>query len=186
MQQLEKPGLAESHLNCSHSGAVHGNAGRLSAGNAASIGGGRHDWRQKLASDLQAVALDSQELIIRHVNSICRDLKTRCNAVEEQLKEELAKAIAWQSELDAADAEHTATCLQKVELEGHLLQTCEALAAETEEKIELQRFLDVASKREKRLAQELADYAKAVSDTKATPPLTWKLDVNPHKWLQTQ
>jgi hypothetical protein len=129
IQQLENPRLAKFRLNCSYNRAVHGSTGRLSAGNATSIGGGRHIWGQKLANDLQTAALDSQELIIRHVNSICRNLETRCNTVEERLQEALAKATVWQSELDATNAKLTATSLQKAELEDHLLQTCEALAA---------------------------------------------------------
>jgi hypothetical protein len=186
MQQLEKPRLTEFHLNCSYNGAVYKRTGKLSAENATSIGSGRRNWRQKIAQDRQTAVLDWHELIIRHINSIDCDLETRCNTVDEPLQGVLAKPTTLQGVLDATNAELTATCLQRVALEDHLLHTYEGLAAQTEEKVELERCLDAASKREKRLAQELIDYAKDISDTKDKAALDMNLGLDPQKWLQTQ
>jgi hypothetical protein len=174
MQQLEKPRLAESCLSCSYNGVLQEQTDGLLAGNPAAVGGGSHEWRQNLAIALKTAASDSHELIIGHVNSICHDLETRCNTAEEPLQEALAKASALQGELDTTYAKLTATSLQKAELQNYLLQTREVLAAEIEEKIELQGCLDAAGERENMISLELAECEKAVSETKEEAVLKLK------------
>lgn len=92
MQQLEKPRCAESQLNCFCKGRLQEKLRGLLAKNLFSASSGRYNWRQNLATNLRAAALDSYELKIAHFNSICRDFETRCNTVEEPLQEPLAKA----------------------------------------------------------------------------------------------
>jgi hypothetical protein len=174
VQQLEKPRLAESCLSCSYNGVLHEQIDGLSVGSPATVGGGSHNWKQNLAIALKTAASDSHELIIRHVNSIRRDLETRCYTVEEPLHEALAKASALQSELETTHSKPTAASLQKAKLQNHLLQTHEALATETQEKIELQRCLDAAGERENMIALELVECEKAVSETKEEAVLKLK------------
>lgn len=92
MQQLEKPRCAESQLNRFYKGRPQEKLRGPLAKHLLSASSGSYHWRQNLATNLQAAALDSHELIIAHVNSICRDFETRCNTVEEPLQEPLAKA----------------------------------------------------------------------------------------------
>ena len=167
LQQLTKPGLGQSSPCRADGGVLRRKAAPSLARGLVSVDHGSQNWRQSLAIELQTVAMDSHELIIGHVNSICRDLEHRCNIVEMPLREALEKIEAMQNNLDSTNAELTASSRENLVLEGNLRQARDDLDAETEQKIQLLGRLDAAVAREDILSQALTDCKKTVSDTKA-------------------
>lgn len=58
------------------------------------------DWRTVLQEDLDRDSAYRHGLIIRGIDSVCRDLEARCNEVEKPLKYERERSKCLQSELD--------------------------------------------------------------------------------------
>ena len=165
LQQLGEPRVTGSFFSCSYNEAPHERTSSLSARGTINVGCRSHNWRKSFAIEIQKAALDSHELIVGHVDSICRDLEERCNTVEVPLREALRKAEALENKLDSTNAKLTATSRENAALKVDLQQAHEALDTETEEKVQLLRRLDAAVAGENMLAQALANCRKAISDT---------------------
>ncbi|MCJ1245812.1 hypothetical protein MMC30_003016 [Trapelia coarctata] len=58
------------------------------------------DWRTVLKDDLDRDSAYRHGLIIRGIDSVCRDLEARCNEVEKPLNDERERSKCLQSELD--------------------------------------------------------------------------------------
>lgn len=165
MQQIRKPGFAEARLRCSYNDVRHKQQGSRMPPTPYTVSKGSYKWRGNLERDLRMVSSHSYDLIVAHVNSICRDFESRCNTVEEPLLEAVANATRLQNELNASNAELASTLQQNVELQELVSQAEHLRTCETNDRLGLQECLNAAVEREVLLTRALSECQRNALET---------------------
>ncbi|KAK8155981.1 hypothetical protein IWX90DRAFT_55287 [Phyllosticta citrichinensis] len=131
-----------------------------------------HDWRSRLAADLQNQDRLRIEMIERRVGEVCRDLEIRCETVEEPLRVEKQKNQELQAEIHRLQEQNQDLVTQASELEGReidrelCMQGLENEKAQVE--VELKTACEQNNTLEERLQELQGSMEKAIHQAEET------------------
>ena len=155
--QLTHAKLADSRLRCSHLGEMKDKIHFRDLGAERSCETSACGWKDALALDLVEATARSHNLVTRHVDSVCRDLETRCATVEEQLQKAQKRAAELDMDLKAANVDLEIAVLENVELRKRLGQEADFRDLEIRQMICLQNRLAAAHEQKLALTNAVAE-----------------------------
>ncbi|KAK7606263.1 hypothetical protein BKA81DRAFT_372145 [Phyllosticta paracitricarpa] len=116
-----------------------------------------HDWRGRLATDLQSQDRLRMELIERRVGEVCRDLETRCETVEEPLRVEKQRNQDLQAEIHRLHEQNLDLVTQASELEEREIDRELCMQGLENEKSQVEVELKTACERNDTLEERLQE-----------------------------
>ncbi|KAK7513367.1 uncharacterized protein IWZ02DRAFT_80161 [Phyllosticta citriasiana] len=114
-----------------------------------------HDWRGRLATDLQSQDRLRMELIERRLGEVCRDLETRCETVEEPLRVEKQRNQDLQAEIHRLHEQNLDLVTQASELEEREIDRELCMQGLEDEKSQVEVELKTACERNDTLEERL-------------------------------
>lgn len=121
------------------------------------------NWRERLQRQFQTEAQQSGERVVELIGNICHDLETRCDSIEQPLKEQQTRFADLQDKYDTIE-QTSADWEQKFSEQGAMLKRRELKVEQLEQS--LKTVIDHAEKIEKESASRLQQMQDDMNENK--------------------